>query len=179
MNTERTELPITIRPAERSELDLYEAHFSPNNRARYHQRRFAVQEREAGVYLIAWYEDEPVGHFLLRWDGPADDTSGRYPPRTPYLEAGATKPLYQRRGVGTRMIQEAERLARERDYDQIGLAVGSADNPLAKKLYERMGYQDWGKGEFEVSWDYESDRAYAFSITGIPSKASAACAFPL
>jgi len=73
------------------------------------------------------------------------------------LEAGATKPLYQRRGVGTRMIQEAERLARERDYDQIGLAVGSADNPLAKKLYERMGYQDWGKGEFEVSWDYESE----------------------
>jgi len=156
MNAERTELPVEIRSAEQSNLDLYEAHFSPNNRAQYHHRRYAVQEREEGVYLIAWHGEEPVGHFLLHWEGPGDDPTGRYPQHTPYLEAGATKPVYQRRGVGTRMIQEAERLARERSYDRIGLAVGSTDNPLAKQLYERLGYRDWGKGEFAVSWDYET-----------------------
>src|SRR4051812_37233238 len=121
MNTERSALPIEIRPAEASHLDLFEAQFSPNSRSRYHYRRFAVQQRGEGIYLIAWHSDEPVGHFLLRWDGPSDDFSGRYPRGTPCLEAGAVKPALQRRGIGTRMILEAERIAREKGYQRIGL----------------------------------------------------------
>jgi ribosomal protein S18 acetylase RimI-like enzyme len=156
MNTERPELPIEIRPAEESQLDSFEEQFSPNSRSKYHYRRFAMQQNGEGIYLIAWHGDEPVGHFLLRWDGPSDDPTGHYPHRTPCLEAGATKPALQRRGVGTRMILEGERIAREKGYRRIGLAVGSTDNPLARRLYERLGYRDWGQGEFRISWDYET-----------------------
>ncbi len=157
MNAERTELPVEIRPAEASQLDIFEEHFSPNNRAKYHYRRFAVQQQGEGVYLIAWHDDEPVGHFLLRWGGPADDPTGQYPRHTPHLESGGTKPALQSRGVGTRMVREAERMASEKGYGHIGLAVGSMDNPHARRLYERLGYHDWGKGEFTVSWDYETN----------------------
>jgi len=129
MNAKRRDLPVEIRPAEAAQLNIFEEHFSPNNRAKYHHRRFAVQQQGEGVYLIAWHGDEPVGHFLLRWDGPADDPTGHYPRHTPYLESGGTKPALQSRGVGTRMVREAERLAREKGYGQIGLAVGSTDNP--------------------------------------------------
>lgn len=156
MNAEGAALPIEIRPAEASQLAFLEEQFSPNSRSKYHHRRFAVQERGDGLYLIAWHGGEPVGHFLLRWDGPSDDPTGHYPHHTPCLESGATKPIYQRRGVGTRMIREAEHIAREKRYTNIGLAVGSTDNPLAQRLYERLGYRDWGKGEFTISWDYET-----------------------
>src|SRR3954462_2034221 len=130
MNADRSLLPIEIRPAEVVHLDRLEAYFSPNSRSRYHYRRFAVQQSGDGIYLIAWHGDEPVGHFLLRWDGPTDDPTGQYPRHTPCLEARATVPAHQRRGVGTRMIGEAERIARAKGYEQIGLAVGSTDNPL-------------------------------------------------
>src|SRR5947209_7643033 len=106
MNTDRSALPIEIRPAEASHLDLFEERFSPHSRSRYHHRRFAMQQRGDAIYLIAWHGDEPVGHFLLRWDGPTDDPTGKYPPHTPCLEAGATIPALQGRGVGTRIIGE-------------------------------------------------------------------------
>lgn len=149
-------LPVEILPAEASQLDFLEEQFSPHSRSRYHYRRFAVQQRGDGIYLIAWHGAEPVGHFLLCWDGPTVDPTGRYPPHTPCLEAGATKPAYQRRGIGTRMILDAERRARAKGYGHIGLAVGSTDNPRARRLYERLGYRDWGHGEFTISWDYET-----------------------
>lgn len=79
---EPTEIPIEIRSATPQELPLFEAQFSPNSLARYHHRRFAVQERGEGVYLIAWHGDEPVGHFLLRWNGPDKDSSTQYPKDT-------------------------------------------------------------------------------------------------
>lgn len=156
MNAERSALPVKIHPAEESHLDLLEEQFSPNSRSRYHYRRFAVQQSGDGMYLIARHGAEPVGHFLLRWNGPADDPTGHYPQHTPCLESGATKPALQRRGVGTRMIREAECIAREKGYRQIGLAVGNTDNPRARRLYERLGYRDWGRGDFTISWDYET-----------------------
>lgn len=157
MNGTRQALPVEIRLAEESQLDLLDALFSPDSNARYHHRRFAAQQSGEAVYLIAWHGDLPVGHFLLRWHGPSDDPTGRFPPDTACLEAGSTLPAYQRRGVGTRVIREAERLAREKGCRRIGLAVGSSDNPDARRLYERLGYRDWGQGEFVVQWDYETN----------------------
>jgi GNAT superfamily N-acetyltransferase len=156
MNTERTALAIKIRPAKAADLDFLEQQFSPNSLSNYQHRRYAVQKSGKGAFLIAWHGDTPVGHFLLRWDGPEDDPTGLYPPHTPCLEAGGTRAEYRRRGVATRIITEAERLVRVRGYKQIGLAVGSTDNPLAKRLYERLGYAEWDKGTFRVSWDYKT-----------------------
>ncbi|MHB8645527.1 MAG: GNAT family N-acetyltransferase [Thermomicrobiales bacterium] len=156
VNAERSALPVEIRPADASQLDLLEEQFSPHSRSRYHYRRFAAQQHGDGIYLIAWHGTEPVGHFLLRWHGPTNDPTGRYPHDTSCLEAGATLPAFQRRGVGTRMIGEAERIARAKGYRRIGLAVGSTDNPLAQRLYERLGYRDWGNGTFTISWEYET-----------------------
>ena len=63
---------ITIRPAEASQLDLLEREFSPHNLSKHHYKRYEVQRRGEGVYLIAWHDHTPVGHFLLHWSGPAD-----------------------------------------------------------------------------------------------------------
>lgn len=149
-----TNISIKIRPAEKSQLDFLQSEFSPHTLSRYHHERHAVQEKGEGIYLIAWHNDVPVGHFLLRWNGPEKDTSGKYPYPTPYLEVGLTKEAYRRKGVATQLIKEAERLAKEKGFKKIGMAVGSTDNPDARRLYEKLGYEDWGKGEFTASWEY-------------------------
>lgn len=113
-----------------------------------------MQAEGKGSYLIAWHGDEPVGHFVLRWDGPETDITERYPYPTPYLEAGQTRGEFRRKGIATRLIRACESIAVERGYRSIGLAVGSSDNPDARRLYEALGYRDWGRGDFLVSWRY-------------------------
>jgi GNAT superfamily N-acetyltransferase len=152
------EVEIEIRPSEEDQLDFLEAEFSPHDLSKHHHQRHAVQKSGHGVYFIAWHNAEPIGHFLLEWagPGPGGDPTGEYPYPTPYLGAGQTVTEYRRKGVATRLIQKAEELAKEHGFSRIGLAVGSTDNPDAKRLYEKLGYIAWGKGEFEASWEYTS-----------------------
>ncbi len=147
-------LAIVIRPAEQAQLDFLEAQFSPQSMAKHHHTSYAVQQRDEGLFLVAWHGQTPVGHFLLWWEGTEHETARGYPLRTPYLQAGGTREEYRRQGVATRLIAEAEYLVYERGYRRIGLAVGSNDNPTARRLYERLGYRDWGKGEFTETWEY-------------------------
>ena len=147
---------LAIKPAEESQLDVLEHEFSPDTLSKHHYKRYEVQKQGEGVYLIAWHDHTPVGHFLLRWSGPQDAHVMNYidVTKTAYLEAGATRIDYRRKGVATALIREAERLAKEHGCTQIGLDVGSTDNPDAKRLYENLGYVDWGQGEFLISWEY-------------------------
>jgi GNAT superfamily N-acetyltransferase len=147
---------LEIKPAEASQLEVLEHEFSPDTLSKPHYRRYEVQKRGEGVYLIAWHEHIPVGHFLLRWSGPDDAEVRNYVDVThsAYLEAGATRMAYRRKGVATALIREAERVAKEHGCTHIGLNVGSTDNPEAKRLYETLGYVDWGHGDFLISWGY-------------------------
>ena len=150
------DFPIVIRKAEESELELLEREFSPGDVSRYHFQRFEEQQKGKGIYLIAWHEDVPVGHLLVEWGGPQDqtvatqiDVRGRA-----YLFAVETRGEYRRRGVATKMVQEGEKLAREHGCEWTGLEVGRVSNPEARKLYEKLGYKDWGLGELIVSCSY-------------------------
>ncbi len=149
------EFNIKIKPAEESQLDFLEEMFSPGDLTKPHHRRYDIQKRGEGVYLIAWHHNIPVGHFLLRWSGPHDDHVTRYihVAQSAFLEAGETKGEYRKKGVATAIIRQAERLAKEKGCTHIGLNVGT-DNSTAKRLYEKLGYIDWEYGEFPISWEY-------------------------
>jgi GNAT superfamily N-acetyltransferase len=147
---------ITIKPAEASQLDLLEDEFSPESLSKRHYKRYEVQQRGDGVYLIAWHDGIPVGHFLLRWSGPDEAQVRRHyidVTRCAFLQSGATRTEDRRKGVATALIREAEQLAKAHGCTHIGLSVGSTDNPDAKRLYEHLGYGDWGQGEYLSSWD--------------------------
>ena len=145
-----------IQSAEASDLDVLEHTFDPDTLSKEHAKRYEVQKQGEGIYLIAWHDHTPIGHFLLRWSGPQQERVRKYldVTKTAYLEAGATHGAYHRKGVATALIREAERLAKEHGCTQIDLCVGSAGNPDAKRLYEHLGYVDWGRGEFLISWQY-------------------------
>lgn len=147
-------LSIDIKVAEESQLDFLVTQFSPDNPL-FQYNRYEVQKKGEGLYLIAWHSKTPAGHFLLRWSGPKDAAVTRFVDiaSRSYLEAGHTNEEFRRKGVATAIIQEAERISKERGCTHIGLEVG-IENREAKQLYEKLGYQDWGQGEFTISWEY-------------------------
>ena len=55
------------------------------------------------------------------------------------------------RGIGTALIRAAEATARRFGHNRLLLGVG-VDNPGARRLYERLGYVDWGHGTIVGTW---------------------------
>jgi GNAT superfamily N-acetyltransferase len=108
--------------------------------------RLRMQRRRHGILLVAWQGSVPVGTVYL-WLAPAEEKELRRElPDVPILNRLSVTETQRRRGIGTRLIEEAERVLRERGHKRVALGVGPG-NRLARRLYERLGYRDWGHGE--------------------------------
>jgi ribosomal protein S18 acetylase RimI-like enzyme len=84
-----------------------------------------------GFYLVAWEDDEPLGHAHLALSDP------------PELQDVSVRPEHRRRGVAKVLTAAAEAQARRRGADRLQLTV-SADNETAQALYRGSGYVDVG-----------------------------------
>lgn len=85
------------------------------------------------VHVLALAGDELVGHamWVTRWLQP-----GTLPLlRTAYVEAVATAPELERRGIATAVLRALQ--AQLGDYELGGLS------PATRPLYWRLGWQDW------------------------------------
>lgn len=111
-----------------------------------------LERQEAGelLVLIAALEDsgQDVGYCVLNWN----------PKYALFKKLGIPEvqdlnvlPAYRRQGIGRAMILHCEELAREKDYEEMGIGVGldSSFGP-AQRLYIKMGYIPDGTG---VSYD--------------------------
>ena len=63
----------------------------------------------------------------------------RHRPGELHLEFLAVSPVARSRGVGSRLLQRADEIARERGMERVTLEV-IASNPRARALYERSGF---------------------------------------
>ncbi len=84
-----------------------------------------------GFYLVAWRDDEPLGHLHLALTDP------------PELQDVSVRVEHRRQGVATALVGRAEDGAQARGFDRVTLLVG-ADNVTAQALYRRCGYADSG-----------------------------------
>ena len=84
-----------------------------------------------GYYLVAWEDDEPVGHAHLALTDP------------PELQDVSVRPEHRRRGVATALAVAAERAVVVGGADRLRLSV-SVDNEAALALYRGLGYRDVG-----------------------------------
>src|SRR5947207_13315496 len=109
--TEEEASLFEIKPVEASHLDVLERVFDPDTLSKHHYKRYEVQKQGEGVYLIAWHDHTPIGHFLLRWSGPEDAhvMNDIAVTQTAYLEAGARRDEERWKGVATTLIGEIER----------------------------------------------------------------------
>ena len=68
------------------------------------------------------------------------------------------------RGIGTALVQAGEDTARRLGHGRIALGVG-LDNPGARRLYERLGYRDWGHGHTVASWREQRPGSAPVTVT--------------
>lgn len=117
----------------------------------YHEKRFAMQQYGKGSYLLAWQNGVPVGHLLIKWEGSGPQVN-EHLADVPELNAiGVWPPQRRSQGIGRQLIDKAEAMVREKGFKRVALAV-ETDNSRAKELYEKLGYKDWGHGEYFDAW---------------------------
>jgi GNAT superfamily N-acetyltransferase len=139
---------MEIRRAAEADLDAVVAALGQRH---YFADRLARQQGEAGVLLVAWLEGRPVGDVFLTWE-PADEPEvRRWLPGVPRLVHLEVLGRLQRRGIGTALIRAGEDLARRLGHQRLALGV-EVGNPDARRLYERLGYADWGHGAVVGTW---------------------------
>lgn len=100
--------------------------------------RLAGQRAGVGVLLVALVDGRPVGDVYLDREPAAEQAVRRHLPDVPTLTHLEVLGPLQRRGIGTALIHAGE--------------------DTARRLYERLGYADWGHGTVETSWK-EHDHA--------------------
>jgi GNAT superfamily N-acetyltransferase len=101
------------------------------------------QQRGARVALVAWQADQFVGYVTIVW-------VSSY---APFRDAGIPEiadfnvlPHVRRQGIGSRLMDEAERRISERSQ-VAGIGVGLfADYCSAQRLYVKRGYIPDGRG---------------------------------
>jgi GNAT superfamily N-acetyltransferase len=104
-----------------------------------------LSEQDAGerVVLVALVDDVFAGYVTICWQS-------HYPP---FREAGIPEivdfnvlPHYRRQGIGTRLMDEAERRVSEVN-PVVGIGVGmTADYGSAQRMYVKRGYIPDGRG---------------------------------
>ncbi len=126
---------MDIRPATRAEVDRLIAAAEPA--AQHHLReRWGTQERGDGLFLLAHRDGEIVGHTMLLNHSKYAEIRAAHDP----VEINALHAYVPNQGIGTAIIRTTEMIAADWSRPTIGLAV-EPDNPGARRLYERLGYQ--------------------------------------
>ncbi len=126
----KIELDVTIRPARAEDLQDLEW-YGHQSRLRRHIAdildRRAAGETELLVADANGFAVARLGIDFVRLDDAA------------LLWSFAVIPNLQGLGIGTAMLDEAERLARARGFRTAEIRV-EKDNPRARRLYERRGF---------------------------------------
>lgn len=104
--------------------------------------RQAYEDMRAGSRLLLVMEHTPsgeiVGQIFLQWN--SSDPRFADGRRRGYLYSLRVKPAYQRRGLGTALLNAAEAALLERGMDTASIGV-EKNNLGARALYERQGYR--------------------------------------
>jgi ribosomal protein S18 acetylase RimI-like enzyme len=131
---------VQIRPALPADLEKLTRTFGP-----FLGHAYAERARQAGAVLVGVTGRAAVAAVFVS-TGPPDeaeivDRIGR----VPMLHRLNVAAGYRRRGVGTQMIDAAERMLRAAGCSRLAVGV-DLENDGAARLYRRLGYREWPYG---------------------------------
>lgn len=104
--------------------------------------RLNLQEGGSALLFVALEKDLLIGCVFLKFRGKTTH------PEYPDMEDLFVDERFRGRGIGTALIAECEKRARELGYCKIGMAVNPDLNPKARAFYERLGYRHDGKSPY-------------------------------
>jgi ribosomal protein S18 acetylase RimI-like enzyme len=145
---------LKIRHANRADLSAMEWNGEYTHFRRLYQDIFQSAVRGEA---ILWVADAPVetviGQLFVQLNSARLELADGF--YRAYIYGFRIKSLYRRFGIGTRMMEIAEADLIRRGYGLVVLNV-NRDNPDARRLYERLGYEVTG-AEAGI-WSYIDER---------------------
>jgi ribosomal protein S18 acetylase RimI-like enzyme len=144
---------VHIRHA--NEADLPALEWGGEYRRYRHIYRRAMEEARQGrrILFVAEVDGEIVGQIFIQLNPNRSRRKGKL--TTGYLQSFRIKPQFRNRGIGTRLIEQAEEVLKERGFQRAVIAVAQ-DNLDARRLYERQGYSVFTQDPGE--WSYIDDK---------------------
>ncbi|RYX83034.1 GNAT family N-acetyltransferase [bacterium] len=130
---------------------VFEAFKSWNKPHEQYVRYWRENEEGSRVTIVATDEAETViGYTNIVWT----------PEYAPFAEAGIPEINdmnvvgdWQKRGIGTALIKECEKMARHAGHKEMGIGFGlTADYGNAQRLYPKLGYIPDGRGAVPTPW---------------------------
>ena len=130
---------LTIRQIEKSDLDKMDCTFK-SEFGRTHADDLHDQSMSNISFFVAWLNDKPVGHALVRWLGPRDEIVRKDYPDCPEIYRLKVLKEFREQGIATAIIKKCENEALKRECLLIGL--GTDPNITTKgNLYIQLGYR--------------------------------------
>lgn len=131
------QMQAVFRFADHRDLPKLEWHGEYTHFRRVFQNAYEDQQAGRRLLLLADVNNYPIGQIFIQLD--SFDDFGRGGKRS-YLYSLRVMDAFQRKGIGTALVREAERILTERGFTAVSIAAAK-DNPGARRLYERLGYQ--------------------------------------
>jgi GNAT superfamily N-acetyltransferase len=116
---------------------------------RFFRDRLLRQDLGNGELFVAWADATPVGDVYLWRERSAEPAVAQHLGWTPTIQHLEVAAPWRRRGIGTALLHAAQEHAAELGYARVCLGAG-VTNPAARRIYERLGYVDWGHGLVDV-----------------------------
>jgi ribosomal protein S18 acetylase RimI-like enzyme len=123
---------VIVRPCTASDLVLLEWYGMHSDHREIFHDAFARQMRGENIMLAADLNDYPVGRAWI-------DLAKRSAENVGYIWVVRVFPFLRGMGIGTRLMEFAEDLLRERGFSQAEVGVEKS-NEAAYRLYTRLGY---------------------------------------
>src|SRR3954454_10951371 len=123
---------VDIRPCRPEDLPQLEWYGLFRDHRQLFEHTFARHMLGENVILVADLGHFPVGQACI-------DLVKKHAERTAYIWAVRVFPFLRGLGIGSRLIQAGEAIAREQHCTSAEIGV-EKDNPDARRLYERLGY---------------------------------------
>ncbi len=131
-------IELSIRQRDKSDLKKMDYTFN-SEYGRAHAHDLHDQSLSYASFFVAWLQDKPVGHALVRWLGPREEIVMKDYPDCPEIFRLKVLEGFRSQGIATAIIKKCENEALKRKYLIIGLGtylnVNSKNN-----LYIRLGY---------------------------------------
>jgi GNAT superfamily N-acetyltransferase len=138
---------VVIKKVTEKDIALLERFLSFGDFAK-HRKRLQAQNDRSGEYFIAWYLF-PVGHIFVRWGGANDGPLKDRKEKEPIVEDLYIYPAARRKGIGKKLMEEAENAIRKKGYGTVGGLI-LTNNPSIEVMHRRRGYEIADLGIFET-----------------------------
>ncbi|MCA9889042.1 MAG: GNAT family N-acetyltransferase [Anaerolineae bacterium] len=148
-----SELPITFDFATSQDIRLLEWKGEFAHLRRQFRRAFVQQHRGKRLILVARYKSYPIGRLFILLGNPT--TIKTDSKRRAYLYSFRVMNLFQSMGIGTQLMEMAESILIEREFESAIIAVAKT-NYGALRLYQQRGYKIFTENPGE--WQYYDHR---------------------